>query len=267
MAGRRRQKNPLLMRIFVISVLLHVIALPILAYYGAFKKIQAAMNGPQVIVVPPPPKEKEQAAVKKQQKVAQHNQAKGKSAAKAHSAAKSNLNQPKVVAAKGPETSGGGEPTVDSNGAGKAGIVPTVKSGGTGQGANTNPKPDTKSAPTPTTPTPKPDPKPQPEPKAETKVAAKLKEPVFTSVEATYSPQPAIPDDLRNDVLTASMIAEFAVQSDGTPGEIKVVKSTGNKELDDIALETARKWRFKPATRDGQATEGRVRLHIDFEVR
>jgi len=37
---RRKQGNPLLLRIFGIAVLIHVIAIPILAKFGAFKKVQ-----------------------------------------------------------------------------------------------------------------------------------------------------------------------------------------------------------------------------------
>ena len=51
---RRRQKNPLLMRIIVISVAVHIVALPVLAHFGAFKKIQEHFVEAKIVVLPPP---------------------------------------------------------------------------------------------------------------------------------------------------------------------------------------------------------------------
>ena len=62
------------------------------------------------------------------------------------------------------------------------------------------------------------------------------------------------------------MVAEFTVGKDGAPAQVQIVRSSGNPELDRLALDTARKWRFKPATRDGQPIESVVRLHIQFQV-
>ena len=58
----------------------------------------------------------------------------------------------------------------------------------------------------------------------------------------------------------------FVVGPDGMPIRVTVSQSTGNNELDRIALDAAKQWRFKPATRDGQPVESRVRLHIEFQV-
>jgi protein TonB len=56
------------------------------------------------------------------------------------------------------------------------------------------------------------------------------------------------------------------VSPEGSPTDVKIIKSSGNDELDSVALDAAKKWRFKPATRDGQPIESRVILHIEFEV-
>src|SRR5579862_2828410 len=59
---RRRQRNPLLMRIIVISIIVHIIALPILAHFGAFKKIQQHFVEVTAVRLPPPPAEPDKKA-------------------------------------------------------------------------------------------------------------------------------------------------------------------------------------------------------------
>lgn len=267
MAGRRRKGNPLLTRIILISVAVHIIALPILAHFGAFKKISQGLGLTQVVVLSPPP-EKARPEVKKEQRAVRKTTAKGK-AAGGHkpSGPKSNLNQPKVVAARGPETGGSAEPTVDANGTGKAGQLPTplvTKTTG-----STPPKVD--STPAVTAPTPKPTPEPitKPVPEKPAQPAPEVKAPrvpVLTEVAATFNPSPTIPDDLRAEALHTTVSAQFIVSAAGVPEAVQIVRSSGNDELDRLALETAKKWRFKPATRDGQPIESKVILHIEFEV-
>ncbi len=272
---RRRQRNPLLMRIVGVSILAHIIALPILAHFGAFKKIQREFIETRLVTLPPPPQEKEKPEVKKQRAVQKPPPTAKKSASTTsharQAAQKSNLNQPKVVASAGSGNGAEGEPTVDANGMGKAGVVPTEKT-------NTKPPTVQETPPLPKEETPK---KPEPpvqtahndtppvkpiEKQPEIKAPEVKKEPVLTEAVPTHSPQPTIPDDLRSEALDKTFVAEFVVGPDGTPTEIKVSQSTGNDELDKIALDTAKQWRFKPATRDGAPVESRIRLHIEFQV-
>ena len=101
---RRRQKNPLLMRIIVISVAVHLVALPVLAHFGAFKKIQQHFVEARMVVLPPPPApEKEKAEVKKQaqQKPAPTAKKGPANVAHAHQGPKSNPNAPHLALAKG----------------------------------------------------------------------------------------------------------------------------------------------------------------------
>ena len=67
---RRKQRNPLLMRIIVITIVAHLVALPVLAHFGAFKKIQQQfiVGEVKMVTLPPPPtvkpEEKKQAKAK-----------------------------------------------------------------------------------------------------------------------------------------------------------------------------------------------------------
>ncbi len=271
---RRRAKNTLLWRIFGISMLVHVLALPILAHYGAFKKIEQHFLDARLVTLPPPPREAKQEArqpKKEAKRVAPAaHKAAGPTQHNRQVARQAPMNIPKVVASAGGPGAGGAEPEVAANGTGKVGEVPTAAKPAAPTVNNSAapapaPKaPETaKPAPAPAT-APKPAETPRPEPKHEQPAVPKT--PVYTEVAATFSPQPVIPDDLRGVDLDKTFIAEFTVNADGSPTSIKVAQSTGIDELDRIALETARKWKFKPATRDGQPVESIVRLHIEFQV-
>lgn len=82
---------------------------------------------------------------------------------------------------------------------------------------------------------------------------------------ALYSPAPVIPDYLRNQNLKTSVVIEFLITAQGqvTP---RLLDSSGNDELDAIALNTVAKWQFKPAAQDNVPVDSKTRLRILFEV-
>jgi TonB family protein len=82
---------------------------------------------------------------------------------------------------------------------------------------------------------------------------------------ALYSPAPAIPDYLRNQYLKASVVIEFLITAGGEV-TARLLDSSGNDELDAIALATVKKWQFKPAAKDNVPIDSKTRLRINFEV-
>jgi protein TonB len=273
---RRRNNNPLLKRIIMISVIVHIIALPILAQFGAFKQIQKRFMDTQLVSLPPPIHEKQSEEKHEHKQVHKAQTAKKTApiASQAKQAAqKSNLSQPKVVASA--DTGGGTEdgiPVVDPNGTGKAGVLPTEE---------TSKKPTAEKEPVPVEkPIEKPVKPEEPVKKPETfvKPVEKPVEPVkkpdpvapmvprFTTAEAESMPPPSIPDDLRSDALDKTTVVEIVVSPQGTASKVKVAQSAGNGELDKIAMDAARKWKFRPATRNGDPIESTVRLHVQFVV-
>ena len=82
---------------------------------------------------------------------------------------------------------------------------------------------------------------------------------------ALYAPAPAIPNYLRNQNLKTSVVIEFMITAlnQVTP---RLLDSSGSEELDSIALNTVKKWRFRPAEKDKVPVDSRVRLRIVFEV-
>ncbi len=82
---------------------------------------------------------------------------------------------------------------------------------------------------------------------------------------AIETPAPVIPEYLRDRDMATSIVIDFFVTSLGivTP---HLVSSSGNEELDALALTTAKKWRFKPAENEHKAYDSKVRLRINFQV-
>jgi len=201
----------------------------------------------------------------------------GRASAHAHQAAqKSNLSTPKVVASSGAGRGAGSGPTVNNdNATGKVGELPKEEAS-TKVSTEKQPEPMTElpksDAPKPEGPKEvarvmpvvkapafaKPDPKPEP------------KAPVFTEAAPAMAidrePQPAIPEDLRADALDKTCVVRFTVGPDGSTIRVQIAQSSGNNELDRAALDAARQWKFKPATRDGEPVESQVNLHIEFQV-
>ncbi len=271
---RRHQKNPLLMRIIGISILFHIIALPILAHFGALKKIQAQFAGPQIVFVPPPPppeteKHEAKKVVKQRQAAPRSTHAQARAGAAQR---KANLNTPHVIDVA---RSGDTGPAVEQ-GTLDPGVKPTEKSAaqpvepekpvGTVKPVE---KPVEKPLEKPVEPVERPA-KPIEKPVETIKPIEPVRPaaPVYTAAEPMggAQPMPSIPDDLRSEALNKICVVEFLVAPDGRPASVRIATSTNVQQLDQLALDAARRWRFRPATRDGQPVEGRVRLHIEFQV-
>ncbi len=271
---RRRQKNPLLGRILLVSIAVHIVLLPILAYFGAFKKLKEHFVEARIVMLPPPVREKEKPIVKKEERKAPKTRvARSGKATPNHDVVHSNPHQAKIALAP---ASGPGDGPGTQQGDLKPGDVPTDPGPKKTDTVKTEPDkpvepvkpvvPETKvpDKPVVQNPVKLPD---KPRVPVET-VPVTPKQPLYTAAQpvSDTQPKPSIPDDLRNEALDKTFIAEFTVGEDGAPMEVRAVQSTGNDELDRRALDAAKKWRFKPATRDGQPVVGKVRLFIEFQV-
>jgi protein TonB len=64
-----------------------------------------------------------------------------------------------------------------------------------------------------------------------------------------------------------SVTLEVIVKSDGTVGEVRVIKSLDRAlGLDDAAIRAARQWTFKPATFEGKPVDVVVLIVLDFRI-
>lgn len=262
--SRRRRKSPLLARTLAISVGVNVILLPILAHFGAFKKLESSIHEARVVLVKPADtaEDKEMAKSKDEKKPDAKKAEKSKSPSVKRSGTplKANPNAPKVVTSSG-DSGGAGEggPAIQQ-GSGKAGEIPVT--------APRPAAPPTSSRPIGEAPKSTSEVKPESKPKEVPPKAepAPKHVPVYREPDVSYGPEPVIPDDLRDQALEATVVAEFEIGPDGVPASVALTRRSGNAELDQIALETARKWRFKPASLDGKGVASRVRLKMEFTV-
>jgi protein TonB len=56
------------------------------------------------------------------------------------------------------------------------------------------------------------------------------------------------------------------VGPDGTVTDVSLTHSAGDSALDDSALTVIRRWRFRPATRNGQPVPATVTTNVHFRL-
>src|SRR2546426_1724971 len=71
---------------------------------------------------------------------------------------------------------------------------------------------------------------------------------------------------LRIKAAQGRVVLRILVQSDGSAGQVNVVESSGFRVLDEAAVNAAVKWRFAPASRDGQPIDAWAVISVRFVV-
>ena len=77
---------------------------------------------------------------------------------------------------------------------------------------------------------------------------------------------PVYPRKARRKGHEGAVSVEVLVSENGRVAEAAVIDSSGHGELDDAALDAARSAVFSPATVDGSAVSGRLKLKFDFRL-
>jgi protein TonB len=78
-------------------------------------------------------------------------------------------------------------------------------------------------------------------------------------------PEPQIPAELKEETMKTSCVARFDIKADGK-STVKIVSSSGSEQVDDMALATLRRWKFKPATLDGKPVDSFRRIRVEFDI-
>ncbi len=77
-----------------------------------------------------------------------------------------------------------------------------------------------------------------------------------TRLEYASAPAPSYPPEALARELEGTVMLRVLVDVDGSPLSVEIDRSSGHRKLDDAARrQVLRKWKFKPAIKDGQAIQ------------
>ncbi len=89
-----------------------------------------------------------------------------------------------------------------------------------------------------------------------------------TSPQLLSQVKPQYTTDAMRAKIQGKVLLEVVVMPDGTPGQIRVVRSLDRTfGLDEEAIKAMRQWRFRPGVRQGQAVPVRVTVEMEFTLR
>ena len=77
---------------------------------------------------------------------------------------------------------------------------------------------------------------------------------------------PEYTDEARKARISGTVLVEVTVTTEGTVEDVQVIRSL-EKTLDRQAVDAAKKWRFKPGTKDRKPVPVRVSLEMTFNLK
>lgn len=79
-----------------------------------------------------------------------------------------------------------------------------------------------------------------------------------------YAPTPAYPFLARKNQWEGVTLLEILVRADGLIGETSIIQSSGYRVLDRAAVKAVKRWRYRPAFKNGKAVAWRLRVRVKF---
>jgi TonB family protein len=89
--------------------------------------------------------------------------------------------------------------------------------------------------------------------------------PGMTNPKPIYQPNPEYADRPRRKKIDGNVLLSLIVTADGTVRDPQVTRSL-DKDLDKKALECVSKWKFEPATKDGQPVAMHIAVEVNFRL-
>jgi periplasmic protein TonB len=86
-----------------------------------------------------------------------------------------------------------------------------------------------------------------------------------TVPQVIFNPEPSFSDEARKAKAQGIVMLLMVVGKDGHPYDVRVGQSLG-MGLDEKAIEAVNRWRFKPATFNGQPVATRIAVQVDFHL-
>jgi len=84
---------------------------------------------------------------------------------------------------------------------------------------------------------------------------------------AQVNPRPMYPEIARQRGQEGQVALLVNVDSHGNPAQVSIEASSGYSLLDQEAVTAIRRWKFQPASRNGEAVPGTVRVPVTFRLR
>lgn len=81
------------------------------------------------------------------------------------------------------------------------------------------------------------------------------------------TPAPRYPPEAQRRGVAGTVLLRVHIRADGDAGDIDLVQGSGSRDLDRAAVDAVRRWRFAPATRNGQPVESSVQVPIAFNLK
>lgn len=88
---------------------------------------------------------------------------------------------------------------------------------------------------------------------------------VYDDALVLEAPHPEIPAELHEQCVKSCCIARFIIKPDGKH-RVKLISSSGSADVDEIAIKTLTRWKFKPAMLNGKPVESTRKVKVEFEV-
>lgn len=87
------------------------------------------------------------------------------------------------------------------------------------------------------------------------------------SLQYALAPPPTYPREALMAGAEGTVVLKVLVDVDGTPLEVEIQRSSGNRRLDDAAKrQVLKKWKFRPAIRDGRAIQVYGLVPVNFSL-
>ena len=87
----------------------------------------------------------------------------------------------------------------------------------------------------------------------------------MTVPELIYHPEPNFSDEARRSKTQGIVTLLLVVGKDGRPYDIRVGQSVG-MGLDEKAIEAVQRWRFHPASLNGQPVATQIEVEVNFRL-
>jgi TonB family protein len=86
-----------------------------------------------------------------------------------------------------------------------------------------------------------------------------------TPPHATYSPEPVYPDKARRKKQKGTVLVAVVVGTDGLVHDVKIDRGL-NSDLDGAAVDTVKRWKFAPASKDGKPVAAEIKVEVSFNL-